>query len=457
MNMNVFICEICNYKTDKKSNLKRHFQCKKHINKCNLSNSSNLISKSTQINLSQPKSTYENEKKEQPMHYIKKSMNNRKKRSKKKEQIIKKGATNDNTLLCNVNKDKLIEFDELLVTDELINSNDNTECKKDKIKVKDKLEVKKNGKNKINLEEEKEETKIVEYKKNIEDKDIIEDINLSNDDKLLKTVEILKKNNNISIFICYFCNNKFKKKFILRRHLIKDCIIIPDKYRNRFLEKHNKHGNTKNKIEIHEISNNKINIINNNITNLNNFNNCINNNIKQICFNPNKHIEINPMFYESIEHLTESEKISILQGKLEVYELLLNKLYESTSNRNVFIADKREKIIKYLDKNGILRSTDAVKFITKMVNFNMFRIEELLEDVKAKLHPKTFKVIKSLYDKYHNNDEKICKELDKQTYIKLLDISDMNKKNFENMYKIEDIITGKEMIIVEVECNDKKN
>jgi len=277
---------------------------------------------------------------------------------------------------------------------------------------------------------------------------------LSNEDKFRLIIDKLKKFSRQEKYICNFCELEFKSKKVFRNHLLRDCLIIPEIYKNKLLEKHNKNKNTKNKLEVLSLENKKNVHITNNITNnnLNNFNNNINNNIQQINFDANKHIPINPMFYETIKHITENEVIDIIQGKMEVYELFLNKLYDFTGNRNVFIADKREKIIKYLDRNGKLRSTDANKFISKMVNFNMYRLEELLEDFKTKLTPKTFKIVKTLYDKYHDNDEEVCRELDKQTYIKILDISEMNKKNFENMFKIQDMNSGKEMIVVEVEC-----
>jgi len=256
------------------------------------------------------------------------------------------------------------------------------------------------------------------------------------------------------IYKCIYCKKDYKNNKYLINHQINKCIYIPDKIKNKIITKHNNHGNTKLKLELVTIEENKNIKITNNITNnLNNFNQNINNNIQQINFESDKYIEMNAMFYESISHITEDEALDIAKGKLDLYDKFLDKLYDYKGNRNVFIADKREKIIKYLDKDGKLKSSNVNKFISKMVNFNMYRIEELLEDCKSKLEPMSLKIIKQLYNNYHNNDEDTCKELDKQTYIKLLDISEMNKSNFENMLKIQDTNSGKEMIVVEVECS----
>lgn len=273
-------------------------------------------------------------------------------------------------------------------------------------------------------------------------------------------LDTLKKGNEESEYECKYCNNKFSIKKTFRNHLRDICLLVPNDLKCLLKYKQESNKNYKGDIVIsnnpilhpsnilHTNQNNTYNItITNNNNNINNTTS--NNNQQNIMYDPSKHLKINPMFYESTSHLTDEDKLDIIYSKPDSYDIYLDKLYKNKQNKNAMITNRREKIIKYVDKRGNLRTTDCNKMISRMVNINVDKLEEIAEDMKDKISARDLRKFKSHYDKYYDDDEATCKRLDKQTYIKLLDISNASKDNLDNFLKVKDE-NGREHIIVEV-------
>ena len=269
-------------------------------------------------------------------------------------------------------------------------------------------------------------------------------------------LEELSKGNSSNIYNCRYCNLDIENKLCYRRHIRDICLLVPNELKILLKYKQETNKNFKGKqIVSLDPKLHPSNILNNNTNTIynininNNISNNINNNNQNIIYNPEIHNKINPLFYESTEHFTDEDKLEIIHSKPDHYDSYLDKLYKNTNNNNAMITSKREKIIKYIDKRGNIKSTDCNKIISRLVNINMDKLESIAEDMKDKVHPSVLKKFNKLVDNYYNNDTETCKNLDKQTYIKLIDISNTSKDIIDNCLKIKDE-TGREHIIVEV-------
>lgn len=215
--------------------------------------------------------------------------------------------------------------------------------------------------------------------------------NIVNNISNTKKNKIIANDTNINIPIinlnnvkCKFCNNSFISNKTLHNHLLKACIYIPNKIRNRLLIRYNNNPRTKdsNKLSLQSTSNNRYNIINN--INTNNINN-------------NNQFNINSLGNESISHISNERMVEIVKGDKNLMKLLCESLYENIENINSYI-DIRNNLAFYVDDNMKIKIDSLKRFLDKLCNIFMNNINNHINN-----NPNVFNDnIKQLFKEKYN-------------------------------------------------------
>lgn len=255
---------------------------------------------------------------------------------------------------------------------------------------------------------------------------------------LVKIVDNMKtklySDSTIENYNCEFCNKHISYKRNLRSHLIKVCKYIPQDFKNHLINIHNKNGNTKTKLHIIHLDN-KGNVINN----INNSNNTTNNNIhNNITINNNLDttglLEIFPMIHETLDHLTEQDKLDILNNPDDAIRLMLDKIYSNPSNLNAYINSKTDRTISYLDyRNNKITTDDKDRVLKKMCNNHMGNIDGIFEDVRDKLNPLIIRKTKELFNLFDDDEPDTIRYIKKLIFIKIDDITNDCKEQLNNI------------------------
>lgn len=255
---------------------------------------------------------------------------------------------------------------------------------------------------------------------------------------LVKIVDNMKtklySDSTIENYNCEFCNKHISYKRNLRSHLIKVCKYIPQDFKNHLINIHNKNGNTKTKLHIVPLDNkgNVINNINNsNTTNNNNIHNniTINNNLDTTGL-----IEIFPMMNETLDHLTEQDKLDILSSPEDSIKILLDKIYSNPSNLNAYINSKTDRTISYLDyRNNKITTDDKDRVLKKLCNNHMGNIDGIFEDVRDKLSPLIIRKTKELFNLFDDDEPDLIRYVKKLIFIKLDNLTDDCKEQLNNL------------------------
>jgi hypothetical protein len=190
------------------------------------------------------------------------------------------------------------------------------------------------------------------------------------------------------------------------------------------------------------------NIATQNINNsTNTMNNTINNTLNHITNNNNLSLDIkvNPFGKEDISSMTESEKLGILKTGANAFKNLLKYTYDKPENKNLYILNKRDRTIQFLNNMFQLETGDMHDVLSEVVCNNINNLDMLYDDVGDKMDPvskRTFERISSKYQKGDKDDA--YKRL---SFLYLLDASAINKKHLHNFLRIrgED---GKDKVLV---------
>ncbi len=176
---------------------------------------------------------------------------------------------------------------------------------------------------------------------------------------------------------CIYCKKGMVKKH-LNKHYRDFCLEIPDKLKNKIIEKYNNDKRVKNKqIVIHNGENNQTTINNNTLINNNYINNMTNNNIN---------INLNAFGNENIEKITEKQILEILNKAYSSFPLLLKQLhFDVEENRNMYQPNINKPFIKYY--NGERWQSDKFDSISQQIFNKVSRtLEDWLEEHQTKLH-----------------------------------------------------------------------
>ena len=241
-------------------------------------------------------------------------------------------------------------------------------------------------------------------------------------------------------YICEYCNKKIKYKKNYKNHLRNSCEKIPLSKRKLLLEKYNKNKNHTNKITAITNNNTTNNTTNNNTTNNNTLNNTNNNTFN---INNNYNININPLGKEDISKIGDDNIIKYLCEGTKGFTKFLSSIYSINENRNVYIKNKKENIIQYINKDFQIDIGNLDEIISDLTLIHHNTFEDLFEIHQDKIS----KVNQNKYERanksYNNNPERF----ERKTYLCLVNINNINKNYINNFLKIKND-KGEEQVII---------
>lgn len=263
---------------------------------------------------------------------------------------------------------------------------------------------------------------------------------------LSNTQDIISK----CLFICEYCNAEYKYKKNYTRHFQtcekKDNVIavtkdyaIPNEVMDSFIMswKRNPVGIgqlAKNNFESVVSGNGPGNIIQNNIKNntniaqqtvIDNSNQTINHIVQ------NNTINIMPFGKEDLSTLTEEVRKAIYCRGFSSFEELINELYKNVNNINIYISNKRDGTVKFINDKMEIEIGDIHDAVEKIVESKKDILEDILDEFRGtqNIHAETR--IKKL-DKAHRNCER-DEEYSKLSRKKLIQITPIGKQNLKKI------------------------
>ena len=256
----------------------------------------------------------------------------------------------------------------------------------------------------------------------------------------LKQVNIITPFQN---FACEYCSIIISKKSNYKRHLRETCELIPISKKKILQEKYNK-----NKKHLNNLSNKNNQLVkkdnNNKIINNNTLNNTTNNNNNNtLNINNNYNININPLGKEDISKIEDENIIKYLCEGTKGFTKFLSSIYSINENRNVYIKNKKENIIQYINKDYQIDIANLDEIISDLTLTHHNTFEDLFEIHQDKIS----KVNQNKYERanqsYNNNPERF----ERKTYLCLININNINKNYINNFLKIKNE-KGEEQVLI---------
>ncbi len=170
--------------------------------------------------------------------------------------------------------------------------------------------------------------------------------------------------------------------------------------------------------------------------NINNSTNTMNNMLNNITNNNNLclDIKINPFGKEDISSMSDSEKLGILKTGANAFKNLLKYTYDKPENKNLYILNKRDRTIQFLNNMYQLETGDMNEVLSEVVCNNINNLDMLYDEMSDKMDStskRTFERISAKYQKGEKDD--IYK---RASFLYLLDASAINKKHIHQFLKI---------------------
>jgi len=170
--------------------------------------------------------------------------------------------------------------------------------------------------------------------------------------------------------------------------------------------------------------------------NINNSTNTMNNMLNNITNNNNLclDIKINPFGKEDISSMSDSEKLGILKTGANAFKNLLKYTYDKPENKNLYILNKRDRTIQFLNNMYQLEIGDMNEVLSEVVCNNINNLDMLYDEMSDKMDntsKRTFERISAKYQKGEKDD--IYK---RASFLYLLDASAINKKHIHQFLKI---------------------
>lgn len=255
------------------------------------------------------------------------------------------------------------------------------------------------------------------------------------------------------VFVCDYCNTEYKYKKNYTRHFQKcnkkDTIIavtkdydIPTDVMDSFIKSWKRNPDSigelaKQNFEPDAVGNGmggNSNIIQNNIqtnnhiaqqTVIDNSNQTINHIVQ------NNTINIMPFGNEDLSTLTEDVRKAIYCRGFSSFEELINELYKNVNNINIYISNKRDGTVKFINDKMEIEVGDIHDAVEKIVESKKDILEDILDEFRGtqNIHAETR--IKKL-DKAHSNCER-DEEYSKLSRKKLIQITPIGKQNLKKI------------------------
>lgn len=275
-------------------------------------------------------------------------------------------------------------------------------------------------------------------------------LNIKNNTANIITENPIKNNNHQ--YICQYCDVTYKYKKTYAKHmlkckkqgsinLIKDNFDIPTNVMDSFIKSWKHNPEKINKLAKHNFNfdigeyiphannisqSNQPIIIDNRTQTINNI---IQNNIIQ-----NNTINIMPFGKEDLSTLTEEVRKAIYCRGFSSFEELINEIYKNGTNINIYISNKREGTVKFINDKMEIEVGDLHDAVEKIVESKKDILEDILDEFRGtqNIHAETR--IKKL-DKAHSNcsrDSEYTK-LSRKKLIQITPIGKQNLKKIESM------------------------
>lgn len=276
----------------------------------------------------------------------------------------------------------------------------------------------------------------------------IQNVNSLNQNKTQIVNSEIKTKHCTGLFVCEYCNAEYKYKKNYSRHLKtcdkKNTIIamskdyaIPTDVMSSFIKSWKQNPTGIGELAKHNFENNICgngNTIQNNIqtnnhiaqqTVIDNSNQTINHIVQ------NNTINIMPFGKEDMSTLTEEVRKAIYCRGFSSFEELINELYKNVNNINIYISNKRDGTVKFINDKMEIEIGDIHDAVEKIVESKKDILEDILDEFRGtqNIHAETR--IKKL-DKAHSNCER-DEEYSKLSRKKLIQITPIGKQNLKKI------------------------
>ena len=123
---------------------------------------------------------------------------------------------------------------------------------------------------------------------------------------------------------------------------------------------------------INNITNNNNNITNN-VQNVQNNNNLTQNNIN---------VFINPVYHESLAHITPERRLYIILQRLNAFKALIDSIYDEPANHNIYISDRKGEQVKFRDLEHGINNGSSDDIIGNVAMSHLGHLDNLIETHK---------------------------------------------------------------------------
>lgn len=242
-------------------------------------------------------------------------------------------------------------------------------------------------------------------------------------------------------FKCRYCNKTLLYKKNYKKHLRETCEEIPISKKKILLEKY-----SKNKKHLLKVSNNNSSTTNNtqnNITNSNNNNDNSVNTTNNILNNQQYAINVNPVGKEDISQLDNEKLIEFLGEGTTGFTNFVSSIYKFKKNRNIYIKSRRDNMVQFINKNLELDIGNLDEVISNITLSHHNKFEKLFDIHYDKLSKNKKNKFQRANNAFNNNPEKF----ERNTYLCLVNINDINKKYINKFLKIKNP-NGEDQVLI---------
>ncbi len=160
-------------------------------------------------------------------------------------------------------------------------------------------------------------------------------------------------------------------------------------------------------------------------------------------------IKINPFGMENISNMTEQEKLDILKTGAFAFRNLLKYTYSIPENKNVYLLNKRDKTVQFLNTAFQLETGDMNEILAELVCNNINNLDSIYDDVGDKLDHVSKRTFERVSSKYQTGEKDDAYK--RTSFLYLLDASAINKAHIHNFLQIKGQ-DGKNKVLIAPVC-----
>jgi hypothetical protein len=183
----------------------------------------------------------------------------------------------------------------------------------------------------------------------------------------------IKYQESLQLEHCSYCDKKYKHKSSLSRHeaKCKNSAVLAYVPRDLVSETVTENNNNNSILPANSINNGTI-------QSANTINNGTINNTQNVAITQN--ITIVPFGREDLSMLTDEIKKKIVEREKRAFITLINETYKNNKNFNIFVSDKRNGLVKYLDENNQVQQSLLKVKAEEFMEKNKRIIDELIDE-----------------------------------------------------------------------------